>query len=80
MKREKSKSCDKERPFVIGVVMSTLFGDFIVPAGVVLASCPRAAWKEATRRWPERTVIRLFPWEELDPSIRLAALEADRQM
>lgn len=67
-----------EGPFVIAAEKIEVDGNvYGVPLGVELAACPEGALKKALRRWPYHMLLEPLPWEEADPEIRLAALDAD---
>ena len=50
--------------------------------GVEMATCKESAFEKAHRRWPHWSLYLAEPehWEDVEPEIRLLALEADRQM
>lgn len=73
-----------EGPFIIAVEEVLMTRPHVavpvaVPVGIELADCQRHAYEQAIRRWPNRIVLMPYFWETLHPSIRLSALEADRQ-
>lgn len=51
-----------------------------IPVGVELADCQRHAFEQAIRRWPYYTLYRPERWERVPQHVRLAAIEADRQI
>jgi len=83
MKRKKNVRRQDDKalaPFIIGAEVATLFGDFVTPVGVVLATSELTAWQVAIRRWPECVLVRPYAWEKMCVEVRLAALDAeDRQ-
>lgn len=77
MKARESKG---NRPYIVVAEIIEFPGQIVgVPLGTELAQNRRIAFDRAARRWPLQTV-RVAPWDQVDPNIRLAALEADRKI
>lgn len=70
-------------PFIVAAEVKNISSVTIaVPLGIVMAFGRREAKIKAWIRWADSGLSLLDPepWEIVSPEIRLAALEADRQM
>ncbi|MDD3608028.1 MAG: hypothetical protein PHQ20_04560, partial [Candidatus Moranbacteria bacterium] len=48
--------------------------------GVEIATSKKKAYASAVERWPDCEILGPLLWDEVPPSVRLQALEADRQI
>lgn len=71
----------EKAPYIVGARASLPDGSIVAyPVGVIMATSSRRAWDLAVMRWRGLVISRLDEWEKIEPHIRLAALEADRQI